>query len=157
MVANGGGSQTEVLSVMGTNVLIGGKTTTVTWQNCGYAHDPSDLSQMNPAVSSLNEATDADATTALNAICSAMKPESSNYSTPAIAEGACVQGHTDGMQSSNGFLAVDNIVVQIFGSTDPVQTVALEKSITPLVAAATSSSTGRGTTSSGTDRSSQVA
>ena len=136
MVVNGPSDTKQQLSVMGAKVLVNGKALSVDWTDCAYAHNPSNLGEMNFTLSFLYESTAARASAILRAICKAMKPVSRGYSTPAIGSGACVQGSTGGMQSSNGYAAVGKVVLALFGSTDPAQTTKLLKSAAPRVAAA---------------------
>ena len=136
MVVRGPGDTNQLLSVMGAKVLVNGKPLKVDWTDCSYAHNPSNLGEMNFVLSFLFESSAAKASSILRAICKAMEPVSSDYSAPAIGSGACVQGSTGGMQSSNGYAAAGKVVMQLFGATDPAQTIKILKSAAPRVAAA---------------------
>ena len=130
-----------VLNEMGQQVLIGGKPLTVHWLDCNYAHNPKDPSSVGVDVSYAVEPTSAKASTIVKAMCSAMRLHTSSYQAPRIGNGACLQGHTGYMQSSNGVLAVKNVVVTFFGSTSPSQTSALIGVVARILAVARISTT----------------
>ncbi len=133
---SGPGSSTGLLNEFGQNVLVGGKTLKVTWWSCDYDHNPVTHVGLGVSVSYLTEPTAARALSITKALCSTMRPFSSSWATPRIGSTACLQGHTGAMQSSNAFLAEGNVVVQLFGSQSPTQSLALLRAIAPLVAKA---------------------
>jgi hypothetical protein len=136
VVMHGPGSSEGPLNSMGKNVLIGGKIVDVEWWTCTYDHNPSNPSGMGVAVSYLDEATAARALTIVKAMCSTMRSVSPAYVAYSIGAKACLQGHTGPMQSANGLLAVGNVVVALFGSQSPAQTLVLLRGIAALVAKA---------------------
>ena len=123
----GTGYPHQTLSIMSRTVRVGGQIVSGTWVSCGYAHDPKTMAGMGVNISYLPVATAAKAAADLKATCATMRPVASSYSSPSIGSGACLQGHTGSMQSSNGFLAVHNVLASFFGSQSPAQTAALER------------------------------
>ena len=114
-------------------ILVGGKPLTGEWMICSYAHNPKNLGETNLAVSYFDAPTSSKALAVLKAMCVGLRSFATNYTTPAIGNGACVQGHTGYMQSSNGLLAVGHVVVQLFGSQSPAQSTALARGIAPRI------------------------
>jgi len=113
------------LNVMGKEVLIGGKPLTIRWLACHYAHKPNDPSSSGVDVSYVVEPTNTRASSIVKVMCSVMRSASSNFQAPKLGAGACLQGHSGTMQSSNGILAVNNLIITLFGPTSPSQTSAL--------------------------------
>ncbi|MFI5034883.1 MAG: hypothetical protein ACHQFZ_01595 [Acidimicrobiales bacterium] len=134
MVTNGGTVQRQLLSISGQTVRVGGKPITVQWQQCGYAHSRTNLGEMNLTLSYLAEQSATRALVILRAMCSSLRPVSTNFSSPAIDSGACLEGHTGVMQNSTGLVAVKNVVVFLFGSQSPTQTLVLLRGIARIVA-----------------------
>jgi|GEM_PF-2876494 len=122
------------LIVMGKQVLIGGKPLTIRWLDCRYAHNPKDPASSGVDVSYVVEPTAAYAAEIVKAMCIVMRSVSPAYQAPKLGNGACLQGHTGVMQSSNGILVVKNVIVTTFGSPSPSQTSALMGVIARLLA-----------------------
>lgn len=115
---------------------INGKTVTLDWQACTFFHPPYNTAMNSFTLYYLTESTAAQAMTYFNELCASMHAIASNWSTPALGSGACVEGHGGGMTVAGAYMAVDNVVVQIFGALLPAQATALLQRIAPLVAAA---------------------
>jgi hypothetical protein len=126
---NGPGNHSQRLSVKG-------KTLNLNWTDCNYDHVPGDLAAMHFTLSFVFESSNAEASSILHASCASLRTIATTYSTPAIGNGACAQGHGGGQQVGQGFMAVDTVVISIFGNQSPPQTVTLLKSIAPFLTAA---------------------
>jgi len=120
----------------GQKLSVKGKTLNLNWTDCKYAHVPGSVTAMGFALSFLFESSKAEASSILRASCASMRAIGGNYSTPAIGNGACAGGHAGGMQTGEGFMAVNTVVVSIFGNQSPSQTVKLLRSIAPFLTAA---------------------
>jgi hypothetical protein len=118
---------------------VNGQTVNLNWTECTYSHEhistPTGMGGLGFTLSFVFESSNAEASAILPALCKQVQSISSpgSYSTPAIGNGSCAQGHTGSMQSSNGVLAVGKVVVSLFGSTGPAQTITILKSIAPLL------------------------
>lgn len=117
-----------------TTVIVNGAPLNATWIACDYLHIPGDTASLGVSVSYLIEPSAAKALAAMKAMCSALRSFATNYTTPAVGNGACIQGHAGAMQSANGFVASRNVVIQLFGSQSPAQTLNLVRRITPIIA-----------------------
>ena len=123
--------------LFGKTLRVGGKVFLESHLDCNYMHNPKDLSSMGVALSYYIEATPAKALAVVKAMCAIISATGpSNYSTPRIGNGACVQGHSGYMQSANGVAAIRNVMVYAFGGQSPAQTIALLQSIAQAFAAA---------------------
>lgn len=129
MFVNGPGNHSQQLSV-------NGKKLNLNWTDCTYAHVPGDVAATGFELSFLFESSNAEASSILQASCASLRTIASNYSTPAIGNGACNGGHAGGQQTGQGFMAVNTVVIEIFGNQSPSQTLALLKSIAPFLTAA---------------------
>jgi len=115
---------------------INGKTVTLDWQACTFYHPPFNVDMNSFTLYYLTESTAAPAMTYFNDFCASMHAIASNWSTPVFGDGACVQGHGGAMTVASGYMAVNNVVVQIFGALLPTQVSAVLQRAASLVAAA---------------------
>lgn len=141
MFLTGTGYPNGQVVFFGKVVLVGGKPLNVTWLACNYAHNPVGLSALGVSVSYLSTSSSAQALAVVKSMCAIMRSISPSYVAPSIGAGACEQGHTGPMQSANGLVAVGNVVIQLFGSQSPAQTLALMRAMTPLIAKSPTSTT----------------
>jgi hypothetical protein len=125
----------------GKTILVDGKPISVVWLSCGYSHNPANPASLGVAASYLATSSAAKALAILRAMCGAMRSVSPDYTAPKLGSGSCVQGHTGPMQSANGLVAIDNVVIQLFGSQSPAQTLVLDRDVTKLVAKARTTTT----------------
>ncbi len=120
------------VSFFGRTIRVNGKVVIASALGCGYDHDPSNPATIGVALTYLTEPSSPPAISIVKQMCAAMDLNSS-YARLKVGSYACVQGHTGAMQSANGLLALDNVVVELFGSQSPNQTVSLLHAVVPYV------------------------
>lgn len=117
---------------------VAGKALRMNMLYCNYAHVPGSSSLIGQTGLTMSityaiVASPARARAVVKWLCYYLRAQSSGYSTPAIGGGACFQGHGGAMESSNGYLSVGDVVVQLFGGAAPSQTIALARAMVPVL------------------------
>jgi len=136
MVMNGPMPSSGVLSYFNKVIRIKGKVVRASWIDCNYRHDPRNPGSLGVDITYIVEPTSAQATDIARSLCAVMRAISPDYTSQRIGSAACVQGHTGPMQSANGVVADTKVVIELFGSQSPAQTITLARVITPVIAKA---------------------
>lgn len=136
MTLNGPAPASGVLTYFNKVIRVKGRAVRASWIVCNYAHDPSNPGGLGVAITYIVESTSAEATAIARSMCAALRAVSPDYKSQKIGSVACEQGHTGPMQSANGVVAVARVVIELFGSQSPAQTVTLARDITPVIARA---------------------